>query len=88
MLRQQVDAIYENGVLKPLTPIVLAEHQEVSIVIHAKRDDVEDADPADDMPPIADEGDPNITWEQVHAALSSIPGSLSDDIIRDRDERF
>ena len=39
------------------------------------------------MPPIADE-EPNITLEQVHEVLSSIPGDLSDNIIRDRDERF
>lgn len=88
MHMQQIHAIYENGVLRPLSPLNLAEHQEVSIVIRGRQDEVEGSDPTDDMPPIADEGDPDITWEQVHEALSSIPGNLSDDIIRDRDERF
>ena len=40
------------------------------------------------MPLIVEDGDPNITWEQVQAALANIPGSFADDIIRERDERF
>jgi len=86
---QQVDAIYENGVLKPLTPLDLAEHQRVSLAI-GTRDDVEneDGDACDYMPLIAEEGDPSVTWEQVQTLLARLPGSLSDDFDRERDERF
>ena len=31
-----VDAIYENGVLKPAEPLPLGEHQQVRIVVHPK----------------------------------------------------
>lgn len=93
MLKQQVDAIYENGVLKPLTPIILAEHEQVSLVIRAKGanafdDEEEDEDDGDYMPYIAEEGDPDITWEEVHRATANWPGSFAEDIIREREERF
>ncbi len=29
----QVEAVYENGVLKPLRPLALAEHQRVTVFI-------------------------------------------------------
>jgi predicted DNA-binding antitoxin AbrB/MazE fold protein len=36
---QHVYAIYEDGVLKPLTPLNLAEHQRVSISISPETDE-------------------------------------------------
>jgi predicted DNA-binding antitoxin AbrB/MazE fold protein len=90
MLKQQVDAIYENGVLKPLTPVDLAEHERVSLVIRAKGDDDEDedADSDDYMPLIAEEGDPNIRWEEVQRITAKWPGSFAEDIDHEREERF
>jgi predicted DNA-binding antitoxin AbrB/MazE fold protein len=88
MLKQQVDAIYENGVLKPLTPVDLAEHQRVVIMIGVEDGDEDDRDSEEYLPLAADDGDPSITWEQVHAALAGSKGSLSDEIIHQRDERF
>jgi len=32
-MNQTITAIYENGVLRPLTPLVLPEHTEVEIVL-------------------------------------------------------
>jgi predicted DNA-binding antitoxin AbrB/MazE fold protein len=85
MLKQQVDAIYENGVLRPLTPIDLAEHQRVSLVIGANGDDQDDDDMTDYMPLIPEEGDPNITWEEVRHITAKWPGSFADDIDRERE---
>jgi len=89
MLKQQVDAIYENGVLRPLTPINLAEHEQVSLVIRTKADDEleDDADMDDYMPLIAEEGDPDITWEEVRKITAKWPGSFAEDVIRDREDR-
>lgn len=42
----------------------------------------------DYMPLIAEEGDPSVTWEEVQSLLAKLPGSLSDDFDRERDERF
>jgi predicted DNA-binding antitoxin AbrB/MazE fold protein len=89
MLRQQVEAVYENGVLKPLTPLDLVEHERVSLLIGANGDnEKDDADSTDYVPFIAEEGDPSIAWEQVQALLAKLPGSLSEDFDRERDERF
>lgn len=89
MFGEKIDAIYENGVLRPLVPVNLAEHQQVSIVIRLKGEEDEDEeDESEYMPFVAEDGDPNITWEEVHKATENIPGSLADQIIRDRDERF
>jgi predicted DNA-binding antitoxin AbrB/MazE fold protein len=87
MPKQQMDAIYENGVLRPLTPLDLAEQQRVVIVIGVAEDEGDERDSEEYIPIAAEHGDPSIIWEQVHEALSSIPGSLSDDIIRDREDR-
>jgi predicted DNA-binding antitoxin AbrB/MazE fold protein len=32
-----VEAIYENGVLKPVEPLPLAEHEKVVVTVHAGR---------------------------------------------------
>ena len=42
MLKQQIEAIYENGVLRPLKPLELADQQRVRITI-------ENGDPLADL---------------------------------------
>ena len=32
-MTKQVDAVYENGILRPLEPLALEEHQHVTVVI-------------------------------------------------------
>jgi predicted DNA-binding antitoxin AbrB/MazE fold protein len=89
MVRQHVDAVYEGGVLRPLKPLDLAEHEHVSLTIatNGVHDDVE-PDATEYVPLIAEEGDSSITWEQVQSLLAKLPRSLSSDIERERDERF
>ena len=91
MAKQRVRAIYENGALRPLEPLDLTEGQIVSLTIYVGgvpgEDEEDDEDENDYFPLAADDGDPNITWEEVHEALKSIPGSLADQIIRDREDR-
>jgi len=91
MPRKRIKAVYEDGVLRPNEPLDLAEGEVVSLTIYVggvPEDKEEDEDDDEYIPLIAEEGDPNITWEQVHEALKSIPGSLADQIIRDREDRF
>jgi predicted DNA-binding antitoxin AbrB/MazE fold protein len=94
---QHITAIYENGVLKPLQPLNLANEEVVTIAVQRASDanavdddrlDEGEEDDEDYIPWIAAEGDPSITFEEIHARLAKLPGSLSEDIIRDRDERF
>ncbi|MBK5292745.1 MAG: antitoxin family protein [Acidobacteriia bacterium] len=87
---QQVDAVYENGMLRPLGPLTLAESQRVSITVSdpdasgsVHRDDFLAAIRAE----VANlEHFPTI--EEVQRALSKIPESLVEDFIAERENRF
>jgi predicted DNA-binding antitoxin AbrB/MazE fold protein len=82
----EVEAVYEHGVLRPLRPLSLAGSQQVLLTIS-------------DAPVGASERDIALverarieaaslgiapTIEEVRAALASIPGSVSHDVIADR----
>jgi predicted DNA-binding antitoxin AbrB/MazE fold protein len=87
MMSKQIEAIYENGVLRPLEPLGLEEHLRVTITI------AEDAEREEDL------FDPEFTqWcaeqsrnapslEEVRKALSTIRGSMADVVMAERDER-
>lgn len=76
-----ITAIYEHGVLRPLE---LPEHEVVSIVVNSPAENGRDDEYA---PLVAEEADSTITWEQVQAVLNKLPGSLTEDVNRARDER-
>jgi predicted DNA-binding antitoxin AbrB/MazE fold protein len=38
MLDEQIEAVFENGVFRPLEPVDLPEHQRVTLVLPAKKD--------------------------------------------------
>jgi predicted DNA-binding antitoxin AbrB/MazE fold protein len=57
-----VDAVYQNGILKPKTPLDLAEGAEVRLVIQSSDDD---HDPLDDVVGICTEG-PDISLAARH----------------------
>jgi predicted DNA-binding antitoxin AbrB/MazE fold protein len=86
-MRQQVNAIYENGVLQPLEPLNLPNRQRVSITVEsAETANDEDWLDHDAMRMAEAEGDPTISLEEVRKALSSIPGSLAETVIAERGE--
>ena len=87
----QVDAVYENGVLKPLQPLGLAEHEHVSITVIK-------ATPAPGSPQLDIAYLENLTADLSHAGpapgieevrrrLSKIPGSMTADFIAEREDR-
>lgn len=86
-MSQLVKAIYKNGVLEPLDPLDLKDDDLVTLSIERV---AENGQKLDDefVPFIVEDGDPNITWEQVQAVLAKLPGSLTEDFDRERDERF
>jgi predicted DNA-binding antitoxin AbrB/MazE fold protein len=84
-MTRSLQAIYENGVLRPLEPLTLKEHQQVTVTV---------SDPADGewldvtfLRYLETQADESVTIEQVRAALAKIPGSMVDDFRRERDER-
>lgn len=82
-----IDAIHENGVLRPLEPLGLAENERVTVAVH-RADDDDDPDWLDrDFLEFAKrEADPSITLDEVRARLAKIGGSFSVAVIADRGE--
>jgi predicted DNA-binding antitoxin AbrB/MazE fold protein len=84
---RKVEAVYEGGVLRPVEPLRLDEHQHVSVIIFDEiADDSEELQfaPREEFEPLADH---SVTLETVRGALSKIPGSLDADFAAERNER-
>lgn len=77
-----VEAVFENGVLRPLEPLHLGEQEHVRIAVSRASD--EDWLDSEFMDSCADDADATITLEQVRAALSTIRGSMDVAIDEDR----
>jgi predicted DNA-binding antitoxin AbrB/MazE fold protein len=83
---QEVEAVYEHGVLRPLRPLSLSERQQVRLTISDAPAQTSERDMA-----VVERARLEVaklgtapTIEEVRAALSSIPGSLSHDVIAER----
>ncbi len=86
-MSKQIEAIYENGVLRPLVPLSLEEHQRVTITIAEDSEEEEDLfDPAFTRW-CAEQAKSAPSLEEVRQALSKIQGSMADVVIAERDER-
>jgi len=86
-MSQHVKAIYERGVLKPLDPLDLKEEEVVSLFIQKLAESGQELDD-EYLPFIAEDGDSNITWQEVQMVLAKLPRSLTEDFDRERDERI
>jgi predicted DNA-binding antitoxin AbrB/MazE fold protein len=83
-----LSAAYENGVLRPLEPLDLREHQEVTVTVSAKGSDPTEAWLDHEyMASLRAVVEPEPTIEEVRAIMAKIPGNLSDDIRAERDSR-
>ena len=80
---QQIDAVYENGVLRPTQPLRLSEHERVRVMV-VPDDDEDLLD--QDFNSSDDELDASVTLEQVHAVMSKIRGSMDSAIDETRGE--
>lgn len=83
-MQKTFEAIYENGVLRPLAPLALANAQRVQVTIADVDSDVAAYFDATEWE--ASKHD-EISLQEVRVALSSIKGSLSGAVIASRDER-
>ena len=85
---KQLEAVYEEGVLRPLEPLELEEHQRVTITIRETGDALDDLDDVDFRQWCAQEAGEDVpSIEEVRQALSSICGSMVDVIRAERDAR-
>ena len=80
-------AVYENGVLRPLQPLAFGEGQVVWLRVGERIDD----EPYLDTEYIAEcaaEAGEDVSLEEVRRILAKIPGSMVEDFRAERDERF
>ena len=82
-MKQHIEAIYEDGVFRPLTPLPLAERERVNLVVESGQEEWLDGD----AHRVAErEAEPELSLEEIRAELAKIPGSWADDVIADRGE--
>ena len=91
-MTKRVEAVYENGLLRPLEPLPLREHQRVTVVITEAQSSPELSHPDLDYleavkKEVASMGRPR-TLEEIHEITSKDPTSWADAIIAEREERF
>lgn len=77
---KEVEAVYENGVLRPLEPLAEREHVKVT-VSRAAEDDWLDAE---FMDACAADADPSVMLQQVRSSLAKIRASMDEAIQADR----
>ena len=83
-MSQRVDAIYEGGVLHPVRPLALAEHELVSITVEPYYDDLIDHEYHAQCRAEVKKMDRIPTLEETQEMLRSVPGSFADEIVRAR----
>ena len=87
-MTRTVEAVYQNGVLRPLEPLNLPENERVTVTVtNADRPLDDDLIDTEFLAYCDTQADDSVPLEAVREALAKIPGSLTDDIRAERDER-
>ena len=86
-MARTLDAMYENGAFRPLEPVSCREHQRVRLTI--ENGAAAEGSLLDEgfVAYCASQADDSVSLETVRQAFAKIPGSLTDDIRAERDER-
>jgi predicted DNA-binding antitoxin AbrB/MazE fold protein len=85
-MTRSLQAIYEQGVLRPLEPLPFREQQEVTVTVSDEADG-EWLDSAF-LRHLELQADESISLERVRAGLAKIPGSMAADFQSERDDRL
>ena len=75
-MKETIEAIYENGLLRPLRKLRALEGQRIRLIVESLETADKDLEPQETPP-----------YLKVRRALRSCAGSLSDDVALDREER-
>ena len=82
-----LQAVYENGVLRPLEPLPLKEDQQVRVTVSDPAERWLDHEYMEKVRRGVAAMGPAPSLEEVRQTLSKIPGRLSDDIRAERESR-
>jgi len=85
-MQQTIEAVFENGVLRPLQTLSLRPNQVVFLHIEEAPGAADDLEDKSFENYCRAEGDPNITLEEVRQALAGITGSMTEACSAERDE--
>jgi predicted DNA-binding antitoxin AbrB/MazE fold protein len=85
-MQQTIEAIYEDGVLRPLDRLSLRPKQRVLLRIEETPGEAEGLEDKSFEDYCRGEGDSSITLEEVRQALAVIPGSMTEACSAERDE--
>jgi predicted DNA-binding antitoxin AbrB/MazE fold protein len=85
---EQIEVVYENGVLRPLGPLPagLREHQHLTVTIDASGA-LNDRLDAACLAAARWGADPSVSLEEVRSILAKVPGTLAQAAIAEREER-
>jgi predicted DNA-binding antitoxin AbrB/MazE fold protein len=86
-MTKTLQAVYENGVLRPLEPLPLKEHQQVTVSVSDPAERWLDQEYMEKVKKDVAASGPAPSLEEIRQVLSKIPGKLSDDIRAERENR-
>jgi predicted DNA-binding antitoxin AbrB/MazE fold protein len=86
-MEKTVQAVYEDGVLRPLEPILLEERQEVTVTISDHGNIPRDHPLLASSEEWANAAGDQVSLDEVRRALATIRGSLSEAVIEERRDR-
>ncbi len=82
----QTQAIYENGVLRPLSPLPLQERQTVQVMIVDVAESLDELTDWEFIETCRAQSVDAPSLEEVRRLLAGIPGSLSDAVVAERED--
>jgi len=87
-----IDAVYENGVLRPLTPVTLDENAQFRVFVYptgvdADIDDLIDHEAMEEARREVAKMERIPTLEEIQDRFRDVPGSFADTIIAEREDR-
>jgi predicted DNA-binding antitoxin AbrB/MazE fold protein len=86
-MTKTLQAVYENGILRPLEPLALEEHQRVMVTVSDPAERWLDHEYMERVRKDVAVMGPAPSLAEVRQSLSKIPGKLSDDIRAEREGR-
>jgi predicted DNA-binding antitoxin AbrB/MazE fold protein len=85
-MTRTVQAVYENGMFRPLEPVSCRERERVFLTVVDAATAEESLLDTEFLAYCETQADDAVSLAAVRQALASIPGSLTDDIRAERDE--